>query len=112
MGGESDKWTKASGLYSAIVKGYTEIVAARMETADVIASHYENDKDVVRELLSLSRNNAVCSLHIASFKKMSKQVIDVYLNAAIRWRCNTGSLSMKLWSSLPVTLMASHSLMW
>ena len=82
--GESDKWTKASGLYSAIVKGYTEIVAAWMETADVIASHYENDKDVVRELLSLSRNNAVCSLHIASFKKMSKQVIDVYLNAAIR----------------------------
>ena len=65
--GESDKWTKASGLYSAIVKGYTEIVAAWMETADVIASHYENDKDVVRELLSLSRNNAVCSLHIASF---------------------------------------------
>ena len=46
--GESDKWTKASGLYSAIVKGYTEIVAAWMETADVIASHYENDKDVVR----------------------------------------------------------------
>lgn len=82
--GESDKWTKASGLYSAIVKGYTEIVAAWMETADVIASHYENDKDVVRELLSLSRNNAVCSLHIASFKKMSKEVIDVYLNAAIR----------------------------
>ncbi|EJB3997801.1 ShET2/EspL2 family type III secretion system effector toxin, partial [Escherichia coli] len=82
--GESDKWTKASGLYSAIVKGYTEIVAAWMETADVIASHYENDKDVVRELLSLSRNNAVCSLHIASFKKMSKQVIDVYLSAAIR----------------------------
>ncbi|EGO8724231.1 ShET2/EspL2 family type III secretion system effector toxin [Escherichia coli] len=82
--GESDKWTKASGLYSAIVKGYTEIVAAWMETADVIASHYENDKDVVSELLSLSRNNAVCSLHIASFKKMSKQVIDVYLNAAIR----------------------------
>ncbi|EFQ9140555.1 toxin, partial [Escherichia coli] len=81
---ESDKWTKASGLYSAIVKGYTEIVAAWMETADVIASHYENDKDVVRELLSLSRNNAVCSLHIASFKKMSKEVIDVYLNAAIR----------------------------
>lgn len=82
--GESDKWTKASGLYSAIVKGHTEIVAAWMETAEVIASHYENDKDVVRELLSLSRNNAVCSLHIASFKKMSKQVIDVYLNAAIR----------------------------
>ena len=82
--GESDKWTKASGLYSAIVKGYTEIVAAWMETAEVIASHYENDKDVVRELLSLSRNNAVCSLRIASFKKMSKQVIDVYLNAAIR----------------------------
>ena len=82
--GESDKWTKASGLYSAIVKGYTEIVAAWMETADVIASHYENDKDVVRELLSLSRNNAACSLHIASFKKMSKEVIDVYLNAAIR----------------------------
>lgn len=82
--GESDKWTKASGLYSAIVKGYTEIVAAWIETADVIASHYENDKDVVRELLSLSRNNAVCSLHIASFKKMSKEVIDVYLNAAIR----------------------------
>ncbi|MCV4690340.1 toxin, partial [Escherichia coli] len=25
-----------------------------------------------------------CSLHIASFKKMSKEVIDVYLNAAIR----------------------------
>ncbi|MCF7422972.1 ShET2/EspL2 family type III secretion system effector toxin [Escherichia coli] len=82
--GESDKWTKASGLYSAIVKGYTEIVAAWMETAELIASHYENDKDVVRELLSLSRNNAVCSLRIASFKKMSKQVIDVYLNAAIR----------------------------
>lgn len=78
--GESDKWTKASGLYSAIVKGHTEIVAAWMETAEVIASHYENDKDVVRELLSLSRN----SLHIASFKKMSKEVIDVYLNAAIR----------------------------
>ncbi|HCP3028383.1 TPA: ShET2/EspL2 family type III secretion system effector toxin [Escherichia coli] len=53
--GESDKWTKASGLYSAIVKGYTEIVAAWMETAEVIAS----------------------------YKKMSKQVIDVYLNAAI-----------------------------
>lgn len=84
VAGESDKWTKASGLYSAIVKGYTEIVAAWMETAEVIASHYENDKDVVRELLSLSRNNAVCSLHIASFKKMSKEVIDVYLNAAIR----------------------------
>ncbi|HIF7637473.1 TPA: ShET2/EspL2 family type III secretion system effector toxin [Escherichia coli] len=82
--GESDKWTKASGLYSAIVKGHTEIVAAWMETAEVIASHYENDKDVVRELLSLSRNNAACSLHIASFKKMSKEVIDVYLNAAIR----------------------------
>ncbi|QIF20785.1 ShET2/EspL2 family type III secretion system effector toxin [Escherichia coli] len=81
--GESDKWTKASGLYSAIVKGYTEIVTAWMETAEVIASHYENDKDVVRELLSLSRNNAACSLHIASFKKMSKEVIDVYLNAAI-----------------------------
>lgn len=47
--GESDKWTKASGLYSAIVKGHTEIVAAWMETAEVIASHYENDKDVVRE---------------------------------------------------------------
>lgn len=82
--GESDKWTKASGLYSAIVKGHTEIVAAWMETAEVIASHYENDKDVVRELLSLSRNNAACSLHIASFKKMSKEVIDIYLNAAIR----------------------------
>ncbi|ENL2043853.1 ShET2/EspL2 family type III secretion system effector toxin [Escherichia coli] len=82
--GESDKWTKASGLYSAIVKGHTEIVTAWMETAEVIASHYENDKDVVRELLSLSRNNAACSLHIASFKKMSKEVIDVYLNAAIR----------------------------
>ncbi|ATX41117.1 ShET2/EspL2 family type III secretion system effector toxin [Escherichia coli] len=82
--GESDKWTKASGLYSAIVKGHTEIVAAWMETAEVIASHYENDKDVVRELLSLNRNNAACSLHIASFKKMSKEVIDVYLNAAIR----------------------------
>ena len=82
--GESDKWTKASGLYFAIVKGHTEIVAAWMETAEVIASHYENDKDVVRELLSLSRNNAACSLHIASFKKMSKEVIDVYLNAAIR----------------------------
>ncbi|EIP8286414.1 ShET2/EspL2 family type III secretion system effector toxin [Escherichia coli] len=81
--GESDKWTKASGLYSAIVKGYTEIVAAWMETAEVIASYYENDKDVVRELLSLSRNNAVCSLSVASYKKMSKQVIDVYLNAAI-----------------------------
>lgn len=81
--GESDKWTKASGLYSAIVKGYTEIVTAWMETAEVIASHYENDKDVVRELLSLSRNNAVCSLRIASYKTMSKQVIDVYLNAAI-----------------------------
>lgn len=49
----------------------------------MIASHYENDKDVVRELLSLSRNNAACSLHIANFKKMSKEVIDVYLNAAI-----------------------------
>ncbi|EFJ4020859.1 ShET2/EspL2 family type III secretion system effector toxin [Escherichia coli] len=84
VAGASDKWTKASGLYSAIVKGHTEIVAAWMETAEVIASHYENDKDVVRELLSLSRNNAACSLHIASFKKMSKQVIDVYLNAAIR----------------------------
>ncbi|EGK3327684.1 ShET2/EspL2 family type III secretion system effector toxin [Escherichia coli] len=84
VAGASDKWTKASGLYSAIVKGHTEIVAAWMETAEVIASHYENDKDVVRELLSLSRNNAACSLHIASFKKMSKEVIDVYLNAAIR----------------------------
>ena len=84
VAGASDKWTKASGLYSAIVKGYTEIVAAWMETADVIASHYENDKDVVRELLSLSRNNAVCSLYVASYKTMSKQVIDVYLNAAIR----------------------------
>lgn len=83
VAGESDKWTKASGLYSAIVKGYTEIVTAWMETAEVIASHYENDKDVVRELLSLSRNNAVCSLYIASYKKMSKEVIDVYLNAAI-----------------------------
>ncbi|MGS2793900.1 ShET2/EspL2 family type III secretion system effector toxin [Escherichia coli] len=83
VAGVSDKWTKASGLYSAIVKGHTEIVAAWMETAEVIASHYENDKDVVRELLSLSRNNAACSLHIASFKKMSKEVIDVYLNAAI-----------------------------
>ncbi len=83
VAGASDKWTKASGLYSAIVKGHTEIVAAWMETAEVIASHYENDKDVVRELLSLSRNNAACSLHIASFKKMSKEVIDVYLNAAI-----------------------------
>lgn len=77
----------------------------------MIASHYENDKDVVRELLSLSRNNAACSLHIASFKKMSKEVIDVYLNAAIHWRCNTGSLLMKFWISLPVTLMGSHSLM-
>ncbi|HAH0871482.1 ShET2/EspL2 family type III secretion system effector toxin [Escherichia coli] len=84
VAGASDKWTKASGLYSAIVKGHTEIVAAWMETAEVIASYYENDKDVVRELLSLSRNNAACSLHIASFKKMSKEVIDVYLNAAIR----------------------------
>lgn len=84
VAGASDKWTKVSGLYSAIVKGHTEIVAAWMETAEVIASHYENDKDVVRELLSLSRNNAACSLHIASFKKMSKEVIDVYLNAAIR----------------------------
>ncbi|HAN6142313.1 TPA: ShET2/EspL2 family type III secretion system effector toxin [Escherichia coli] len=83
VAGASDKWTKASGLYSAIVKGHTEIVAAWMETAEVIASYYENDKDVVRELLSLSRNNAACSLHIASFKKMSKEVIDVYLNAAI-----------------------------
>ncbi|EFE3177992.1 ShET2/EspL2 family type III secretion system effector toxin [Escherichia coli] len=84
VAGASDKWTKASGLYSAIVKGHTEIVAAWMETAEVIASHYENDKDVVRELLSLSRNNAVCSLYVASYKTMSKQVIDVYLNAAIR----------------------------
>nr|WP_115449322.1 ShET2/EspL2 family type III secretion system effector toxin [Escherichia coli] len=84
VAGASDKWTKASGLYSAIVKGHTKIVAAWMETAEVIASHYENDKDVVRELLSLSRNNAVCSLYVASYKKMSKQVIDVYLNAAIR----------------------------
>lgn len=33
VAGASDKWTKASGLYSAIVKGHTEIVAARMETA-------------------------------------------------------------------------------
>lgn len=84
VAGASDKWTKASGLYSAIVKGHTKIVAAWMETAEVIASHYENDKDVVRELLSLSRNNAVCSLYVASYKTMSKQVIDVYLNAAIR----------------------------
>lgn len=84
VAGASEKWTKASGLYSAIVKGHTEIVAAWMETAEVIASHYENDKDVVRELLSLSRNNAVCSLYVASYKTMSKQVIDVYLNAAIR----------------------------
>lgn len=84
VAGASDKWTKASGLYSAIVKGHTEIVAAWMETAEVIASHYGNDKDVVRELLSLSRNNAVCSLYVASYKTMSKQVIDVYLNAAIR----------------------------
>lgn len=84
VAGASDKWTKASGLYSSIVKGHTEIVAAWMETAEVIASHYENDKDVVRELLSLSRNNAVCSLYVASYKTMSKQVIDVYLNAAIR----------------------------
>ncbi|MCZ6952690.1 ShET2/EspL2 family type III secretion system effector toxin [Escherichia coli] len=84
VAGASDKWTKASGLYSAIVKGHTKIVAARMETAEVIASHHENDKDVVRELLSLSRNNAVCSLYVASYKTMSKQVIDVYLNAAIR----------------------------
>lgn len=84
VAGASDKWTKASGLYSAIVKGHTEIVAAWMETAEVIASHYEYDKDVVRELLSLSRNNAVCSLYVASYKTMSKQVIDVYLNAAIR----------------------------
>ncbi|EPX7522517.1 ShET2/EspL2 family type III secretion system effector toxin [Escherichia coli] len=84
VAGASDKWTKASGLYSAIVKGHTEIVAAWMETGEVIASHYENDKDVVRELLSLSRNNAVCSLYVASYKTMSKQVIDVYLNAAIR----------------------------
>ncbi|HAX7398897.1 TPA: ShET2/EspL2 family type III secretion system effector toxin [Escherichia coli] len=84
VAGASDKWTKASGLYSAIVKGHTEIVAAWMETAEVIANHYENDKDVVRELLSLSRNNAVCSLYVASYKTMSKQVIDVYLNAAIR----------------------------
>ncbi|EHH7567148.1 toxin, partial [Escherichia coli] len=61
-----------------------EIVSAWMETAEVVASHYENDKDVVRELLSLSRNNAVCSLYVASYKTMSKQVIDVYLNAAIR----------------------------
>lgn len=84
VAGASDKWTKASDLYSAIVKGHTKIVAAWMETAEVIASHYENDKDVVRELLSLSRNNAVCSLYVASYKTMSKQVIDVYLNAAIR----------------------------
>lgn len=84
VAGASDKWTKASGLYSAIVKGHTKIVAAWMETAEVIASHYENDKDVVREFLSLSRNNAVCSLYVASYKTMSKQVIDVYLNAAIR----------------------------
>ncbi|RFQ80881.1 enterotoxin [Escherichia coli] len=84
VAGASDKRTKASGLYSAIVKGHTKIVAAWMETAEVIASHYENDKDVVRELLSLSRNNAVCSLYVASYKTMSKQVIDVYLNAAIR----------------------------
>lgn len=84
VAGASDKWTKASGLYSAIVKGHTKIVAAWMETAEVIASHHENDKDVVRELLSLSRNNAVCSLYVASYKTMSKQVIDVYLNAAIR----------------------------
>lgn len=84
VAGASDKWTKASGLYSAIVKGHTKIVAAWMETAEVIASHYENDKDVVRELLSLSRNNAVCSLYVASYETMSKQVIDVYLNAAIR----------------------------
>lgn len=84
VAGASDKWTKASGLYSAIVKGHTKIVAAWMKTAEVIASHYENDKDVVRELLSLSRNNAVCSLYVASYKTMSKQVIDVYLNAAIR----------------------------
>lgn len=84
VAGASDKWTKASGLYSAIVKGHTKIVAAWMETAEVIASHYENDKDVVIELLSLSRNNAVCSLYVASYKTMSKQVIDVYLNAAIR----------------------------
>lgn len=84
VAGASDKWTKASGLYSAIVKGHTKIVAAWMETAEVIASHYENDKDVVREILSLSRNNAVCSLYVASYKTMSKQVIDVYLNAAIR----------------------------
>lgn len=48
VAGASDKWTKASGLYSAIVKGHTKIVAAWMETAEVIASHYENDKDVVR----------------------------------------------------------------